>query len=127
METHLGHSTSTEPERTRRIFFDDPLFEEFALRPLIMDGCPLGEVSATASLIEEGDSDGWWRGVPLGAATTTLYCMLKPISRPATLPARRWAPRSRGPPSRASSMNPHLEIIPARRGERSGAPMRNTG
>jgi pimeloyl-ACP methyl ester carboxylesterase len=61
VETHLGHSTSTEHERTRHIFFDDPLFEEFALRPLIMDGCPLGEVSATASLIEEGDPDGWFR------------------------------------------------------------------
>ena len=54
METHLGHSTSTEHEKTRNIFFDDPLFEEFALRPLIMDGCPLGEISATASLIEKG-------------------------------------------------------------------------
>jgi hypothetical protein len=61
MESHLGHSTSTEHEETRRIFFDDPLFEEFALRPLILDGCPLGEVSATASSIEEGDSDGWFR------------------------------------------------------------------
>jgi hypothetical protein len=61
METHLGHSTSTEHEGTRRILFDDPLFEEFALRPLIMDGCRLGEVSATASLIEGGDSDGWFR------------------------------------------------------------------
>jgi hypothetical protein len=38
MESHLGHSTSTEHEETRRIFFDDPLFEEFALRPLILDG-----------------------------------------------------------------------------------------
>src|SRR3712207_432798 len=26
-----------------------------------MDGCPLGEISATASLIEEGDPDGWFR------------------------------------------------------------------
>ena len=58
METHLGHSTSTEREKTRNIFFDDPLFEEFALLPLIIDGCPLGEISATASLIEEGDPDG---------------------------------------------------------------------
>lgn len=46
---------------TRNIFFDDPLFEEFALRPLILDGCPLGEISATTSLIEEGDRDGWYR------------------------------------------------------------------
>jgi pimeloyl-ACP methyl ester carboxylesterase len=45
----------------RSIFFDDPLFEEFALRPLIMDGCPLGEVSSTASRVEEGDRDGWYR------------------------------------------------------------------
>src|SRR4051812_9012956 len=60
METHLGHSTSTEHGETRRDFFDDPLFEEFALRALIMDGCPLGEVSATASLIEERDPDGWF-------------------------------------------------------------------
>ena len=44
-----------------RNFFDDPLFEEFALRPLTMDGCPLGEISATTSLIEEGDRDGWYR------------------------------------------------------------------
>src|SRR5918995_2719446 len=48
-------------EVTRNIFFDDPLFEEFALRPLIMDGCPLGEVTETASRIEEGDADGWHR------------------------------------------------------------------
>ena len=48
-------------ELTRNIFFDDPLFEEFALRPLIIDGCPLGEISATTSLIEEGDRDGWHR------------------------------------------------------------------
>ena len=46
---------------TRGIFFEDPLFEEFALRPLIMDGCPLGEISTTTSLIEEGDRDGWYR------------------------------------------------------------------
>jgi pimeloyl-ACP methyl ester carboxylesterase len=45
---------------TRNIFFDDPLFEEFALRPLIIDGCPLGEISATTSLIEDGDRDGWY-------------------------------------------------------------------
>jgi len=48
-------------EVTRNVFFDDPLFEEFALRPLTMDGCPLGEISATTSLIEEGDRDGWYR------------------------------------------------------------------
>ena len=48
-------------EVTRNIFFEeDPLFEEFALRPLIIDGCPLGEISATTSLIEEGDRDGWY-------------------------------------------------------------------
>jgi pimeloyl-ACP methyl ester carboxylesterase len=47
-------------EVTKNVFFDDPLFEEFALRPLIMDGCPLGEISATTSLIEEGDRDGWY-------------------------------------------------------------------
>ena len=46
---------------TGNVFFDDPLFEGFALRPLIMDGCPLGEVSATTSLIEKGDRDGWYR------------------------------------------------------------------
>src|SRR5918992_3233886 len=45
-------------EVTKNIFFEDPLFEEFALRPLIMDGCPLGEISTTTSLIEEGDRDG---------------------------------------------------------------------
>ena len=44
---------------TRNVFFDDPLFEEFALRPLIMDGCPLGEMSATTALIEGSDRDGW--------------------------------------------------------------------
>jgi len=27
---------------SRNVFFDDPLCEEFALRPLILDGCPLG-------------------------------------------------------------------------------------
>src|ERR687889_1863594 len=47
-------------EVTRNIFFEDPFFEEFALRPLIIDGCPLGEISATTSLIEEGDRDGWY-------------------------------------------------------------------
>jgi pimeloyl-ACP methyl ester carboxylesterase len=61
MEPHLGHTTSTAQEKTRNVFFDDPLFEEFALRPLIMDGCPLDEISATTSLIEEGDRDGWFR------------------------------------------------------------------
>src|SRR5215204_2257830 len=48
-------------EVTRKIFFEDPFFEEFALRPLIIDGCPLGEISTTTSLIEEGDRDGWYR------------------------------------------------------------------
>ena len=46
---------------TGNVFFDDLLFEEFAVRALIMDGCPLGEISATTSLIEEGDRDGWYR------------------------------------------------------------------
>ena len=54
---HEGRSA----EVSRNLFFDDPLFEEFALRPLIMDGCPLGEIIATTSLIEEGDRDGWYR------------------------------------------------------------------
>src|SRR5215203_2417510 len=48
-------------EVTRNIFFEDPLFEGFALRPLTLDGCPLGEIYATTSLIEEGDRDGWYR------------------------------------------------------------------
>ena len=48
-------------EVTKNVFFDDPLFEEFALRLLTMDECPLGEISATTSLIEEGDRDGWYR------------------------------------------------------------------
>jgi pimeloyl-ACP methyl ester carboxylesterase len=61
MEPHQGHRTPNEHEGTGGIFFDDPLFEEFALRPLIMDGCPLGEISATTSLIEDGDRDGWYR------------------------------------------------------------------
>src|SRR5918998_3505726 len=47
-------------EVTTNIFFDDPLFEEFAVRLLVLDGCPLGEISATTSLIEEGDRDGWY-------------------------------------------------------------------
>ncbi len=55
-----GH-TGRSGEVARNFFFDDPLFEEFALRPLTMDGCPLGEISATTSLIEEGDRDGWYR------------------------------------------------------------------
>jgi len=46
---------------SRNIFFDDPLFEGFALLPLTIDGCPLGEIFATTSLIEEGDRDGWYR------------------------------------------------------------------
>src|ERR671916_2170148 len=60
MEPHQGHRTPNEHEGTGGIFFDDPLFEEFALRPLIMDGCPLGEISTTTSLIEGGDRDGWY-------------------------------------------------------------------
>src|SRR3712207_5842588 len=61
MEQHPDHDKPTARKKSRNIFFDDPLFEEFALRPLIMDGCPLGEISATTSLIEEGDRDGWYR------------------------------------------------------------------
>src|SRR3712207_309167 len=61
MEQHPDHDKPTARKKSRNIFFDDPLFEEFALRPLIMDGCPLGEISATTSLIEEGDRDGWFR------------------------------------------------------------------
>jgi hypothetical protein len=61
MEAHRGQSTSNEHEETGRIFFDAPLLEEFALRPLILDGCPLGEISAIACSIEGGDSDGWYR------------------------------------------------------------------
>ena len=61
METHLGHTTAPPYEKTRNIFFDDPLFEDFAVRALSLDRCPLGEVSTTASRIEEGDRDGWYR------------------------------------------------------------------
>ena len=61
METHLGHTTAPPNEKTRNSFFDDPLFEDFAVRALSLDGCPFGEVSTTASRIEEGDRDGWYR------------------------------------------------------------------
>jgi len=47
-------------EANRNVFFDDPLFEGFALRPLIWDGWPLAELSGTTSLIEEEDLDGWY-------------------------------------------------------------------
>src|ERR687890_466202 len=60
METHLSHSASPESQKTTNLFFDDPLFEDFAVRALSLDGCPLGEVSATTSRIEEGDRDGWY-------------------------------------------------------------------
>ena len=60
METHLSHSTTPESQKTRNLFFDDPLFEDFAVRALSLDGCPLGEVSATTAQIEEGDRDGWY-------------------------------------------------------------------
>src|SRR3712207_1896166 len=60
METHLSHSTTPESQKTRNLFFDDPLFEDFAVRALSLDGCPLGEVSATASPMEEGARDGWY-------------------------------------------------------------------
>src|SRR5918911_5556151 len=61
MEIHLSHSTTPETEKTSNIFFDDPLFEDFAVRALSLDGCPLGEVATTASRIGEGDRDGWYR------------------------------------------------------------------
>jgi pimeloyl-ACP methyl ester carboxylesterase len=57
----------------RNVFFDDPLFEEFALRPLIIDGCPLGEISATTSLIEDGDRDGWYRQWTAAAERVVSY------------------------------------------------------
>src|SRR5919106_6674524 len=60
METHLSHTTTPESQKTRNLFFDDPLFEDFAVRALSLDGCPLGEVSTTISQIEEGDRDGWY-------------------------------------------------------------------
>ena len=60
METHLSHSTTPESQKIRNLFFDDPLFEDFAVRALSLDGCPLGEVSATTAQIEEGDRDGWY-------------------------------------------------------------------
>jgi hypothetical protein len=61
VETHLGHTTTPQTEKARNIFFDDPLFEDFAVRALSLDRCPLGEVSTTASRIEEGDRDGWYQ------------------------------------------------------------------
>ncbi len=60
METHLSHTTTPENQKTGNLFFDDPLFEDFAVRALSLDGCPLGEVSATISQIVEGDRDGWY-------------------------------------------------------------------
>ena len=46
---HIVFSVFTAPslregggEVSRNVFFDDPLFEEFPLRPLILDGCSLG-------------------------------------------------------------------------------------
>ena len=60
METHLSQSTTPESQKTGNLFFEDPLFEDFAVRALSLDGCPLGEVSATVSQIEEGDRDGWY-------------------------------------------------------------------
>ena len=61
METHLSRTTTPESRKTTNLFFDDPLFEDFAVRALSLDGCPLGEVFATASRIEEGDRDGWYQ------------------------------------------------------------------
>src|ERR671916_798851 len=60
METHLSHTTTPESQKPRNLFFDDPLFEDFAVRALSLDGCPLGEVSTTISQIEESDRDGWY-------------------------------------------------------------------
>ena|SRR5215210_7533421 len=61
METHLGHTTTPQTEKASNIFFDDPLFEDFTVRALSLDGCLLGEVATTASRIGEGDRDGWYR------------------------------------------------------------------
>src|ERR687886_682764 len=61
MEIHLSHSTTPESQKTRNLFFDDPLFEDFAVRALSLDGCPLGEVSTTSSRIEAGEPDGWYQ------------------------------------------------------------------
>ena len=60
MGMHLSHKTTPESQKTSNLFFDNPLFEDFAVRALSLDGCPLGEVSATVSQIEEGDRDGWY-------------------------------------------------------------------
>src|SRR5215218_6064310 len=60
MGMHLSHKTTPESQKTSNLFFDDPLFEDFAVRALSLDGCPLGEISATMSRIEEGDRDGWY-------------------------------------------------------------------
>ena len=41
---------STAPAgKARHLFFDHPLFEEFARALLTLDQCPLGEVAATAA------------------------------------------------------------------------------
>ena len=61
MESHPSHSASAGHEGTGGVFFDDPLFEQFAVRSLTLDGCPLGEISSIASSIEEGDADSWFR------------------------------------------------------------------
>ena len=59
---------STIDRRRVGLFFDDPLFEEFAtwltlgLAPY--GSASLGEVQATCALIEDGDDDSWfgaWR------------------------------------------------------------------
>jgi len=60
MGMHLRHKTTPESQKTSNLFFDNPLFEDFAVRALSLDGCPLGEVSATVSQIEEGDREGWY-------------------------------------------------------------------
>ena len=54
-----AHLKKRSGEVTRNIFFDDPLFEEFALRPLILDGCPLGsEQSFTGNISADTSEKG---------------------------------------------------------------------
>ncbi|HEX5850742.1 MAG TPA: alpha/beta fold hydrolase [Rubrobacter sp.] len=61
MESHPSHSASAGHDGTGGVFFDDPLFEQFAVRSMTLDGCPLGEISTIASSIEEGDADSWFQ------------------------------------------------------------------
>src|ERR687890_728452 len=81
METHLSHTTTPESQKTTNLFFDDPLFEDFAVRALSLDGCPLGEVSATTSRIEEGDRDGWYE--QLTASQHSAMRVLERVTRSA--------------------------------------------